>query len=152
VATMREVRRRRERRSDNATFTVSVWSHVENALSAERAELLPGAHEHVLGQLLGKRGLAGHAVAQRVHASHVFPVELLEGFEVAGLSPADQVTLGRRALRVRPRPDAGLPDLRAARTGQSPHSVLRYRRGGFGWDAGEDVMIPPKLLAGRGLS
>jgi hypothetical protein len=58
----------------------------QRTFPAEKVELLPGANERLLGELLGEICIAGEAPAQSVDPPDLLSVDLLEGFPVAILS------------------------------------------------------------------
>jgi hypothetical protein len=62
----------------------------EGAVATEGGERLPGAHEGVLGQLLGPSGVAGEAQGEGIDPPVVLPVQLLEGARIAPLGPCHQ--------------------------------------------------------------
>jgi hypothetical protein len=58
----------------------------ERRIPAKRAELLPEAHEDVLGQLVGVAA-GRHPAHQSMHPRQVRAVELLEGADVSRRGP-----------------------------------------------------------------
>ena len=67
----------------------------EQALEAKALQLLPGAHECFLGELLGARIDAAHQPPDRaVHAPRVAAVQVLEGTHVAARGTAHRVRIG----------------------------------------------------------
>jgi hypothetical protein len=58
---------------------------------AEARQLLPGAHERILGQFLGAAAIhADQAQDRTMHATDMTAIKLLEGARVAGLGTAHQ--------------------------------------------------------------
>jgi hypothetical protein len=54
----------------------------EGAVAAEPGKRFPGAHEGVLGELLGPSGVASQAQGEGVDPPVVLPIQLLEGARI----------------------------------------------------------------------
>lgn len=79
----------------------SMQPRSKGALPAKLAELVPHAHEDILGQLFGARAVVDHARADGKHPIHVRSVEPLEGAAIPGRCQGDLGVLSVEHFRIR---------------------------------------------------